>query len=133
MGLFQLTTRRVIRPTKGGTPHSLRNAALSACVSVVVYPPENVNVPQGVSPKQPTRVLWNLYQGECWQNASPDGNSWSTVMVSFCDVTVTKPSSDLSPNQLALRITCGTEMTFLRKENTILSMKCPVFVLLAPF
>ncbi|GFX90868.1 uncharacterized protein TNCV_3166991 [Trichonephila clavipes] len=51
-------------------------------------------------------------------NASPDKNSWTTVMVSFIDVTGIKPCSDLSPNQNALRIASGTEPTRIRKEDT---------------
>ncbi|GFX00808.1 uncharacterized protein TNCV_4577751 [Trichonephila clavipes] len=52
------------------------------------------------------------------RNASPDKNSRTRVMVSFLDVTGIKPCPDLSPNQNALRITSGTELTLIRKENT---------------
>ncbi|GFV51455.1 hypothetical protein TNCV_843941 [Trichonephila clavipes] len=44
-----------------------------------------------------------------------------------------KPCPDLSPNQLALRITCGTETSLIHKEDTIPLKRCPVFCLLTPF
>ncbi|GFV33253.1 hypothetical protein TNCV_3949071 [Trichonephila clavipes] len=56
-----------------------------------------------------------------------DDNSRTTVMVSFRDVTRMKPCPDFFPNQLALRIACGTEMTFILTENTTPMMKCPVY------
>ncbi|GFX25348.1 hypothetical protein TNCV_1275081 [Trichonephila clavipes] len=48
----------------------------------------------------------------------PDKNSRTTVMVSFLDVTGIKPCPDLFPNQNALRIASGTELTLIRKEDT---------------
>ncbi|GFU75352.1 uncharacterized protein TNCV_3951841 [Trichonephila clavipes] len=51
-------------------------------------------------------------------NASPDKNSRTTVMVPFLDVTGIKPCPDHSPNQNALRIASGTELTLIRKEDT---------------
>ncbi|GFY28209.1 hypothetical protein TNCV_4395431 [Trichonephila clavipes] len=51
-------------------------------------------------------------------SASPDDNSRTTVMVHFHNVTGMQPCPDLSPNQLALRIACGTEMTLIRKDVT---------------
>ncbi|GFX62364.1 hypothetical protein TNCV_407591 [Trichonephila clavipes] len=66
-------------------------------------------------------------------NASPDDKSRATVTVSFHNVTKTKQCPDLFPNQLALRITCGSDTTPpIRKEDTTPLMRCPVFVLLIP-
>ncbi|GFW74673.1 uncharacterized protein TNCV_962481 [Trichonephila clavipes] len=62
-------------------------------------------------------------------NASPD-NSKTTV--SFCDVTGMKSYLSLSPNQMPLRMVCGTETTLIRKVDTTPLMRCPVFVLLKP-
>ncbi|GFX65178.1 hypothetical protein TNCV_4820691 [Trichonephila clavipes] len=49
----------------------------------------------------------------------------------FCDVTEVKQYSDLSTNQLALRISSGIETTLIHNWTTPL-MRCPVFVLLTP-
>ncbi|GFT10198.1 uncharacterized protein TNCV_3734931 [Trichonephila clavipes] len=65
-------------------------------------------------------------------NASLDRNSKTTVTVSFLGVTGIKPGPDLSPNQNALRITSGTELTLIHKESTTPLVSCPVFVLSAP-
>ncbi|GFY34801.1 uncharacterized protein TNCV_844961 [Trichonephila clavipes] len=65
-------------------------------------------------------------------NASTGKDSWTTVTVSFLDVTGIKPRLDLSPNQNALRIASGTEPTLIRKENTTPLISCPVVVLSAP-
>ncbi|GFW36635.1 hypothetical protein TNCV_1956351 [Trichonephila clavipes] len=43
------------------------------------------------------------------------------------DVSGMKPCPDISPNQLALKIACGTKMTLIRKEDTIPLMRCPFF------
>ncbi|GFY17967.1 uncharacterized protein TNCV_3384601 [Trichonephila clavipes] len=51
-------------------------------------------------------------------NASPDKNTRTTVMVSFLDVTGIKPCLDLSPNQNTLRIASSTEPTLIRTEDT---------------
>ncbi|GFU74438.1 uncharacterized protein TNCV_2091631 [Trichonephila clavipes] len=51
-------------------------------------------------------------------NAYPNKNSRATVMVSFLDVTGIKPCPDLSPNQNALRMASGTELTLIRKGDT---------------
>ncbi|GFU27465.1 uncharacterized protein TNCV_3323641 [Trichonephila clavipes] len=82
----------------------------------VTEPPENVEL----SPP----FLYNY----------PGDNSRTTLVVSFRDVTGVKPSLELSPNQVALRIACGTETTLslIRKEDTTLLMRCPVFVFLTP-
>ncbi|GFU95327.1 uncharacterized protein TNCV_4309261 [Trichonephila clavipes] len=53
-------------------------------------------------------------------NASPDKNSRTTVTVSFLDVNGINPCPVLSPNQNALRIASGTELTLIRKEDTTL-------------
>ncbi|GFV24832.1 hypothetical protein TNCV_883001 [Trichonephila clavipes] len=45
-------------------------------------------------------------------NASPNNTSRTAVTVYFRDVTGMKPCPDLSPNQLALRITCGPVKRF---------------------
>ncbi|GFV66194.1 uncharacterized protein TNCV_369921 [Trichonephila clavipes] len=66
------------------------------------------------------------------QNASPDKDPRTTVIVSFLDVTEIKRVLDLFPNQNALRIASGTEPTLIRKEDTIPLISCPVFVLSAP-
>ncbi|GFW37524.1 hypothetical protein TNCV_861311 [Trichonephila clavipes] len=63
-------------------------------------------------------------------NASPDDSSRTTVTVSFRVVTGMRPQPDLSPNQLALRIVCGTETTLICKEDTSPMMRCPVLRLL---
>ncbi|GFX70414.1 hypothetical protein TNCV_4473481 [Trichonephila clavipes] len=55
--------------------------------------------------------------------------SWTTVTVSFRDITGMKPFPNLSPNQLALRTAYGTKTTLIHKELTSL-MRCPAFVLL---
>ncbi|GFW37424.1 uncharacterized protein TNCV_860311 [Trichonephila clavipes] len=65
-------------------------------------------------------------------NASSDKNSRTTVMVPFLDVTGIKPGPDLSPNQKALKIVSGTELTLIRKEDATPLISCPVFVLSAP-
>ncbi|GFV41589.1 uncharacterized protein TNCV_3627401 [Trichonephila clavipes] len=64
--------------------------------------------------------------------AFPGDNSRTIVTVSFRDVTGIKPCPDLSPKQLALTISCGTEATLMRKEDTTPLMRCSVFVLLTP-
>ncbi|GFX51745.1 uncharacterized protein TNCV_5014471 [Trichonephila clavipes] len=63
-------------------------------------------------------------------NASSNDNSRTTVTVTFRDVTGMKPCPNLSSNQLALRIACGTETTLIPKENSTSLIRCPVFVLL---
>ncbi|GFU83093.1 hypothetical protein TNCV_65631 [Trichonephila clavipes] len=65
-------------------------------------------------------------------NAFADDNSMTTVMVSFRDVTGMKLYTDLSPNQLALRIARGTETTLIYIEDTTPLIKCPEFGLLIP-
>ncbi|GFT34105.1 hypothetical protein TNCV_4385301 [Trichonephila clavipes] len=45
------------------------------------------------------------------QDASPDDNSRTPLTISFWNVTGMKPYPELSPNQLTLRIACGTEKT----------------------
>ncbi|GFT25585.1 uncharacterized protein TNCV_1965121 [Trichonephila clavipes] len=65
------------------------------------------------------------------QNASPDKNSRTTVMMYFLDVTGIKPCPDIPPNQNALRIASGTELTLIHKEHDSID-SCPVFVLSAP-
>ncbi|GFV26203.1 hypothetical protein TNCV_3150031 [Trichonephila clavipes] len=66
-------------------------------------------------------------------SASPNDSSRTTVMISLRDVTGLQPCPDLSPNQLALGIPFSTKTTLIRKEDRILLMRCPVFVLLTPF
>ncbi|GFW91518.1 uncharacterized protein TNCV_3376811 [Trichonephila clavipes] len=63
-------------------------------------------------------------------NASLNDNSRTTITVSFRDVVGMKPCSNLSPNQLALRIACGTETTLIRIGDMTPLMRCPAFVLL---
>ncbi|GFW82591.1 uncharacterized protein TNCV_3491631 [Trichonephila clavipes] len=63
--------------------------------------------------------------------ASPDDSRTSLTVCSL-DVTGMKPYHDVPPNQLALRIACGTEMTLIHKEDMTPLMRCPVFVLLTP-
>ena len=64
-------------------------------------------------------------------NVFPDDNSGTTVTVFYHDLTGIKPCPDFSPNQMASRITCGTETTLIRKEDKTPLMPCPVFVLFA--
>ncbi|GFS55368.1 uncharacterized protein TNCV_1626741 [Trichonephila clavipes] len=64
-------------------------------------------------------------------NATLGDNFKIIAMISFHDVTGRKPGPDLSPNQLALRLACGSETTLNRKEPTT-ALICPVFVLLSP-
>ncbi|GFT02614.1 uncharacterized protein TNCV_1488081 [Trichonephila clavipes] len=65
------------------------------------------------------------------QNDSPKDYFRTTATVSFRVVTGMKPCLDLSPNQLALKIACGTETTFILNEAKIPLMRCRVFVLFA--
>ena len=65
-------------------------------------------------------------------NVSTDDKSGTTVKVFFHDVTGIKPCPDFSPNQMASRITRGTETTLICKEDTTSLMQCPVFVLFTP-
>ncbi|GFV91658.1 calcitonin receptor [Trichonephila clavipes] len=51
------------------------------------------------------------------QNASSNDNFRTTIMVSFRDVSEMKPYIDLSPNELALKIACDTEITLFRKGH----------------
>ncbi|GFT18318.1 hypothetical protein TNCV_711171 [Trichonephila clavipes] len=51
-------------------------------------------------------------------NASSNDNSRTTVMVNFRDITGMESRPDFSLNQLAMRIICGTETTFICKEDT---------------
>ncbi|GFU92744.1 uncharacterized protein TNCV_2892531 [Trichonephila clavipes] len=65
-------------------------------------------------------------------NFSLDVNSRTNLTVPFRDITGMKLSTDLSPNQLALKIACVRETILICKEDTTPLMKCPVLALLTP-
>ncbi|GFV63671.1 hypothetical protein TNCV_1962171 [Trichonephila clavipes] len=67
------------------------------------------------------------------ERREPLSKTWSypndtrtTVMVAL--VIRMKPCPELSPNQLAKKIACGTETTLIRNEDTTPSKRYPVIV-----